>query len=57
MTGKIYHCKYAERRPSKILIQCTATGESCAFQRYCPHKFKTILTEGSETCVRAEEKG
>lgn len=50
---KIYHCTFAERRPDKILIQCKATGESCAFQRYCPNKFKTILTEGSEGCLRA----
>lgn len=56
MTGKIYHCSHAERKPNRILILCALTGESCAHQRYCPTKQKTILTEGSEGCP-AGKKG
>ena len=52
----IYHCIYEERRPNRILIFCKKTGESCAFQRYCPQKKKTSLTGGSVGCT-AKEKG
>ena len=53
--NRVYHCRHAERRPNKVLLFCRVTGESCAFQRYCPQKGTTILTEGSAGCLRGGE--
>lgn len=53
--NRVYYCPYAERRPNKVLIFCSVSGDSCGFQRYCPVKGKTILTEGCRGCTVREK--